>query len=215
MNRRLRPLALAANVIAATAIATTLLAACGDDTATLDGGTVALAGYELDPAPQVGDLSLPDASADGVDFTFRAEPGHLLLVYFGYTMCPDICPTTLSEVKKARQALGERSDSIYLAMVTVDPTRDLGDLLTSYVQSFIPSAHALRTEDDSALQTVAGTFGAGYSVTTNDDGAVEVSHSGNVFVVDATGAVVLVWPFGITGASMAGDLATLLDRGVA
>lgn len=211
MNRLFRSLALATFALSSAG----MIVACGDDSATLDGSATALAGYELEPAPQVGALSLPDASSDGVDFAFTAEPGRLLLTYFGYTMCPDICPTTLSEVKKALSSLGERADAIDLAMITVDPSRDLGELLTTYVQSFVPSAHALRTEDDAALQEVASTFGAGYSVATNDVGEIEVSHSGNVFVVDATGAVVLVWPFGINGASMASDLAILLDRGVA
>lgn len=211
MRHLLRPLALATLAV----VATGSLVACGDDSATLGDGAAALAGYELDPAPQVGGLTMPDASAGGTDFAFRAEPGHLLLTYFGYTMCPDVCPTTLSELKKALKALGERSDSVDLAMATVDPARDMGDMLTKYVQSFVDDAHALRTEDDAVLQTVAGTFGAGYSVTTNDAGEIEVSHSGNVFVVDATGSVVLVWPFGITGESMARDLAALLDRGVA
>jgi len=191
------------------------LAACGADSSGLGSGPAPLTGYELDPPPAVGDLSLPDASAGGSEFAFRAEPGHLLLTYFGYTMCPDVCPTTLSEVRTALKKLGERADTIDLAMTTIDPARDLGEMLTKYVQSFVPRAHALRTDDDALLRSVADTFGAGYSVTTDADGNVEVSHSGNVFVVDATGAVVLVWPFGINGTSMASDLATLLDRGVA
>ena len=194
------------------AIAVLGLVACGDDSSTPDGSTSALAGYELEPAPQVGDFTLPDASAGDSDFAFVAEDGHLLLAYFGYTMCPDICPTTLSEVKKALRLLGEGAASIDLAMTTVDPNRDLGDLLTTYVQSFVPDAHALRTEDDSQLRALTDTIGAGYRVTESADGTIEVSHSGNVFVIDETGAVVLVWPFGITGESMAADLAILLDR---
>jgi len=211
MTRRLRSLTLAVAAIVALAG----VSACGADSSGLGSGPAPLAGYELDPPPAVGELALPDASAGDAEFHFRAEPGHLLLTYFGYTMCPDVCPTTLSEVRSALKKLGERADSIDLAMTTIDPARDEGEMLTKYVQSFVPRAHALRTEDDTLLRTVADTFGAGYSVTTTADGAVEVSHSGNVFVVDATGAVVLVWPFGINGASMASDLAALLDRGVA
>ena len=184
-----------------------LLAACGSDETTQK----MLSGYVLDPAPQVGDVTLPDASNGGADFHFTAPDGHFLLVYFGYLSCPDICPTTLAEVRKAIGLLGDDGSKIDLAMITVDPNRDTDEMVTKYVQSFVPTAHGLRTDDPAALQAAATAFGASYEVVTNTDGSIDVSHSAVTYVVDASGAVVLSWPYGIKAQPMADDLSILFD----
>ncbi|MGB8862117.1 MAG: SCO family protein [Ilumatobacteraceae bacterium] len=194
--------------LAALAVGALLLAACGDDGSTAK----SLSGYELTPAPQVGAFSLPDVSAGGKDFNFKAADGRLLIVYFGYTSCPDVCPTTLAEVKKAYKQLGDTADKVDLAMITIDPNRDSDEIISGYVQSFIAGSHALRTDDPDALQTVASAFGASYSVTTDAAGKVEVSHSAGMYVVDSTGTVVLTWPFGIPADGIATDLEILFDR---
>lgn len=185
------------------------LSACGSD------APKTLSGYELSPAPSVGDLVLPEASSNNADFQFKAPTGKMLIVYFGYMSCPDVCPTTLAEVKKALTKLGSKADKVELAMITVDPGRDTGDALTLYVQSFVAGAHALRTDDAAALEATAKSFGASYSVTTTADGTVEVSHSAAMYVVDPSGTIVLTWPFGINAASIASDLDILLSRSAA
>lgn len=183
------------------------LTACGSDAA-----PKSLSGYELDPAPTVGTLALPDASDGDKDYTFKATDGRLLIVYFGYTFCPDVCPTTLAEVKKAFKQLGSKADRVDVAMITIDPDRDTDAIITGYVQSFIPGAHALRTDDQDSLQATAKAFGASYSVTTAADGTIEVSHSAAMYVVDTTGTVVLTWPFGIPADGIATDLEILFER---
>ncbi len=122
-----------------------------------------------------------------------------------------MCPTTLSDIKKALTHIGGNASKVDLAMITIDPARDTGDLLTNYVKSFIPDAHALRTDDSTALQTTATRFGAAYTVTKDAKGQEEVSHTGNVYIVDPTGKVVLEWPFGIGPDSMAIDLDILFS----
>lgn len=183
------------------------LAACGSGTSTQP-----IAGLQLDPAPVVGALSLPEASNGDADFTFKADDGKFLIVYFGYTSCPDVCPTTLSEVKKALAKIGDKAKNVEVAMITIDPKRDTGELLTKYVHTFVKDSHALRTEDDAVLQKVAKGFGSGYSVTTNAKGEVEVTHSGNLYVVDSAGTVVLEWPFGLKANAFANDLVTLFGK---
>ncbi len=192
----------AALVIAAAVL---LLAACGDDKT-----PKVLSGLQLSPPPAVGALSLPDASNGDADFTFKADPGKYLIVYFGYTQCPDVCPTTLSDIKKALASAGDDvTANTQMAMITVDPNRDSGDLLTRYVQSFIDGAHALRTEDDTQLQAVAEGFGTFYSVKTNDKGDIDVVHDGKMFVVDPNGDVVLEWLHGVKSDAIATDLEIL------
>jgi protein SCO1/2 len=193
-------------VLAAVVAGSAMLAgACGGDEQR------ALSGQQLTPPTEVGSLSLPEAGS-GEPFSFSASSDHLLLTYFGYTSCPDVCPTTLAGVKAALRDLGTDAERIELAMVTIDPARDTPERLPGYVESFVADGVGLRTDDDATLRAVADTFGASYEVTPADDGGEpEVSHSGALYVVDDTGRVVLVWPFGVSSDDIASDLEILLE----
>jgi len=181
--------------------------------ATDPGRSARLRGFVLDPAPQVGGLALPDVAAGGDELSLIAPPGQLLLVYFGYTACPDICPTTLSDLAVALRRLGARSDRVQVAMVTVDPERDTGDVLSGYLGHFLTArSHALRTEDPARLRTVADGFGAKYEVRKSADGEVEVGHSALVYAVDDAGTVRVAWPFGTSPRSVTKDLKVLLGN---
>lgn len=168
-----------------------------------------LAGYRIAPEPEVGEVSLTDVTT-GDDFAFRARDGELLLVYFGFTHCPDVCPTTLADVRIALDDLGEAAERVRLAMVTVDPARDTADLLIGYVQSFVEGAHALRTDVDAELREVASAFGVFYVVETDDEGEIEVGHTATLFGVDAEGRVIVSWLFGTTPDDLASDMGLLL-----
>jgi protein SCO1 len=176
------------------------------------GETTQFRGRRIDPPPQLPALTLPDASADGADFSIRAGNRQILLVYFGYTMCPDVCPTTLSDVAGALRSLDDDADRVAVAMVTIDPERDDDTILRGYAQSFIPDAHALVTHDDARLRSVTEAFGATYLVEMLPDGSTEVSHTSSVFAVDAAGRVRVIWPFGTTSQDLAHDLRILLDQ---
>lgn len=177
-----------------------------------DGSNVrTISGIRSDPAPSVAGASLPDVANGGVPYDLVPDPGHFLIVYFGYTACPDVCPTTMHEVEVALRALGDRAELVGVAMATIDPARDLAVPLTRYVQGFVPTAHALRTGDDTLLREVAGRFGASYSITTTADGTVEVGHTPNLYLVDDRGVLVLTWPFGLPGDAIATDLEILME----
>lgn len=205
----------AGRLAAITLAAGLALVACGtdgDSSADSTAPAAVLSGYEVDPPLAVAGVSLPEASAEGAEFEFVAEQGQLLIAYFGYTSCPDVCPTTLYEVKKALAQLGDDASKVDLAMATVDPDHDTAEIITGYLQSFVPTAHALRSEDIPALEDAAAAFGASFSVVTNAEGEVEVTHSPNLYLVDDTGTVVLTWLFGVPADAMATDLAIMLDR---
>jgi protein SCO1 len=174
------------------------------------GGDRELVGLTRDPAPQVDAVTLPDVSRDGAPFELRAEEGELLVVYFGYTNCPDICPTTMADLARALDDLGDDAGRIDVAMVTVDPARD-ADVLAAYVDDFVAGGHALATTDGAALRSVADAFGVTYDVRTAPDGDVEVGHSSYLFAVDASGTLVVTWPFGTSADDLAADLGALLD----
>ena len=179
-----------------------MLSACGGDS---DAG---FAGYSRSPAPQVGDVALPRADGSG-EVAFRAVDGGLLLVYFGYTNCPDFCPTTLADLKVALNRLGDAAADVDVAMVTVDPDRDL-PILDDYIQSFYADGIALGSADPTVLTAATEPFGVSYLVTDNDAGGTDVAHSTQLYAVDDTGALVLTWPFGIETQELADDIGDLL-----
>ncbi len=186
-------------------LAAVAIGACGDDEPARS-----LIGYAPTGRQSVVEVAMPDASHPDDDFRFRAEPGELLLVNFGYTSCPDVCPTTLSIVKSAKNQLGDDGDRVDLAIVSVDPARDTAEIMTKYVSRFVPGGHALRSDDPAQLAAAASAFGVTYSVTTAADGTIEVTHTGAMFAVDDAGEVVLTWPFGVTTDDVLGDLRILL-----
>ncbi len=190
--------------IAFAALTGLLAAACSS-------GPGELAGFVRSPLPDVSANQLPDVSAGGSPFAMKASTDKLLLIYFGFTNCPDVCPTTLADIRKALRELGDDAESIELAMATVDPDRDTDEILSGYVQSFVPGSHALRTTDPDLLLSVATAFGAGYEVTTNAEGDIEVVHTAHVFVVDDAGLIQVTWPFGTLPDDMVNDLEILLD----
>ncbi|MBI5156936.1 MAG: SCO family protein [Acidimicrobiia bacterium] len=182
-----------------------VLVACGE------GGPHVPAGLVRTPAPYVGALSLPESTAGGADFAFRAEPGHLLLLYFGYTACPDICPTTLADLRSALRRLGETGASrVEVAFATIDPGRDTDPVMTAYIRAFFADGHGLRTDDPDRLFEATYPLGVSYDVWTNADGYVEVMHSAWVYVIDDQGLLQLMWPFGTAPDDIAADLEYLL-----
>lgn len=188
-----------------------VLAGCGGDDKAAPNATP-LVGYALQPPTVVKDLSLPDATS-GSPFTYQAPAGQLIIAYFGYTNCPDVCPTSLAAIKQALIRIGaDRAAKVHVAMATVDPSRDTGDVLTPYVQSFVANGSALRTTTDADLRKVADRFGVEYSVTTTAEGKIEVVHTGSMYIVDDQGVIADVLAFGVSPADIANDLTILLDR---
>jgi protein SCO1/2 len=194
-----------------------LLVACGsDDAAGPSSSTTAaddgqFAGYTREPVPSVRDVSLP--AADGTPVAMPAsQPGGLRIVYFGYTSCPDVCPTTMSDLKRALATLPEdQRAKVQVDMVTIDPARDTAEKLPEYVTTFITDGTALRTDDQAALRAAADAFGADYSVEPGPDGEPEVKHTAELYAVDDAGNIVMIWPFGTTSKDIGEDLARLLD----
>ncbi len=199
--------------IALVAIAALVLVACGgssSDDSSAGGST--LSGVILDPPPQVDLVSLPSLSDPGTDVDFRARPGGMRVVYFGFTNCPDVCPTTLADLTIALRKLDPAdADLVDVVMVTVDPERDL-DRLDTYVTSFVEGAIAVGTLDVEQTVAAGAPFGASWEVRKLDSGLVEVDHSPFLYAVDDAGQLVLSWQFGATSDDISNDLSLLLDR---
>ncbi len=187
-------------------------AACGDAGEAATEPT--LGGAVRVPNLEVGDTVLPDVSNGGAPMPMRAPDGELLLVYFGYTSCPDVCPTTMSDLRVAIEALpSEQAERVAVAMATVDPERDTDEMLARYLDSFFDRSHPLRTDDPEALAAVADAFTVQWQIEEHEPGEpYAVAHTATTFVVDDTGTVAVEWPFGFEPAAMTADLTTLLEQ---
>lgn len=175
----------------------------------------ALRGIVRDEPLNVASVSLPDVtreSAPSSRFDMRAAPGELLFVYFGYTACPDLCPTTLAKWKSAMRQTSDAAALVDTVFVTVDPARDTPRILNDYVGSFVDRFRVLRTTSPAEMQSALDAFLAAATIETSAEGKVEVSHTTVAYLVDERGEVVIEWPFGTSANAMASDLKILLGN---
>lgn len=188
------------------AVLTLTLSSCGKSSAEL-------VGYTPPSEKNVSSVIATEiTNGSPSDFSFVPPAGNVLIVYFGYTNCPDLCPTTLAAVRSAKRQIGDDAQNVKLAMVTVDPERDTKDVLPSYLSSFSDQYHALIPASDSELTAIKDVFQVSSSVTKNDDGSIEVGHSATTYVINDQGKVVVEWPYGLTADDMANDLKILLNK---
>jgi protein SCO1 len=206
--------------IAVALVTAVLIGGCG---AGGDSGTAApdseqFAGMTRNPPLKVDGASLPNVNPDrkNRDRGFRAEKDGLMLAYFGYTFCPDVCPTTLADLRLALAELDpDERDRVEVAMTTVDPERDTAKVLDGYLGHFFPkgSFAAFRTTDADRLARVEREFNAAHEIGPRDeDGSYEVSHTAQIYAVDENGTVRVEWPFGTGQEEIAGDLKRLLSE---
>jgi protein SCO1/2 len=137
------------------------------------------------------DFTLTRAS-DGKQVTAADYRGKIILLYFGYTFCPDVCPTTLLNISEVLKRLGPLADDVRVLFVTVDPARDTLDLLRQYTQSFAPQVVGLRGTADH-LAALARRYRVAYSVkTAGKNQSYEVTHSTATYAFDRNGAARLL-----------------------
>lgn len=134
--------------------------------------------------------------------------GKVLVLFFGFTRCPDICPTTLAEIAGALKTLGADADRVQILFVTLDPERDTGPALADYVGAFDPRIVALRG-DDAATQRVAKDFKIYYEKRKQGD-TYTIDHSAQAYVLDGQGRLRLLVRHDRIGQDLAPDLRALL-----
>jgi protein SCO1/2 len=123
----------------------------------------------------------------------RASDGKIVLLYFGYTNCPDVCPTTLLNLATMLKHMGKAADDVRVLFVTVDPNRDTLAVLKQYTQAFAPQVVGLRGTPDQ-LATLAKRYRVAYSVTPASPGhPYEVTHGAAVYVFNRAGDIKLLF----------------------
>jgi len=148
------------------------------------------------------------AQADGQPLDLASWRGHWNVVYFGYTSCPDVCPTTLAVFKQAWKDLGVLKEKLRFEFISIDPQRDTPEQLGKYVTFFSPDFVAA-TGSDAELTKLTRALGLMYSRTTDANGTVQVDHSGSAVIVDPQGRLVGMFRPPFTATAIAADLTTL------
>jgi protein SCO1/2 len=167
-------------------------------------------GIDVTGGAMGGELRLTDH--DGRPRSLADFRGKVVLVFFGFANCPDVCPTTLADIAAARKLLGADAARVQGVMVTVDPHRDTPQLLKQYVTAFDPSFIGLYG-DDAALKKATQDFKVYWEVREGrTPESYTVNHSGQVYVIDREGRARLLFPPGTAPAVMAADIRVLLDR---
>jgi protein SCO1/2 len=174
------------------------------------GQAYAFNGGEYSPPLPAPALDLTDQHGNA--FSLADHEGDVLLLYFGYTTCPDLCPTTLSDFGVVKEELGADAGRVQFALITIDPERDTPERLREYLAFFDPEFVGLRGDDD---QTDAATRDYGVTVKRVDypESAIGylLDHTALVYVIDPEGRLRLTYPYGADPVLIAQDVRHLLN----
>jgi protein SCO1/2 len=165
-------------------------------------------GTLLDAQETLTDFTLD--SSLGAPVALSDFRGKYVLLYFGYTNCPDVCPLTLAEMRGALDRLGGKADKVQPIFITLDPARDTPEHMAAYLQFFHPTLVGL-TGPLAQIQELATRFGIFFEQ--RESGSASgylVDHTSVVLVVDPEGRLRGVFPNGVTGEQMASDLDSLI-----
>jgi protein SCO1/2 len=155
-------------------------------------------------------FSLSDAQ--GQRRTLADFKGQLVVVFFGFTQCPDVCPTTLAELAEVKQLLGADGDKLRGVFISVDPARDTPEILQAYVSNFDPAFVALRPSPEELVE-VAKAYRVYYKqVPGSQPDSYTMDHTAGSYVYDTQGKLRLFTRYGSGAQALAHDLKILLDQ---
>lgn len=170
--------------------------------------TKPLVGTDITGADFAKDLSLNDHT--GKRRSLGDFKGKVIALFFGYTHCPDVCPTTMVDLKKTMKILGKDSDDVQVLFMTLDPTRDTQTVLAQFVPSFDARFIGLYGTLQETVETMAN-FKVFYSkVPGKSQNDYLIDHSAGMYLFDQAGKVRVYIPYGQKPADIANDIQTLL-----
>ena len=171
---------------------------------------IAFEGVDIGGAAYGKDFPLLDAH--GQQRSIQEFQGKVVVVFFGYTQCPDVCPTTLQELVEVKELLGTQGDRLQGVFVSVDPERDTPEVLQAYAEAFDPQMVAL-TGSAEQIAAVAKDFKVFYKkVEGKQPGHYTVDHSAGLYVYDPKGNLRIYHRYGQGSQALAKDVKALLDE---
>ena len=183
--------------------ATALFSACAEKKAEFKGVDITGAEYARD---------LPLTDHNGQPRHLKDFAGKVVVVFFGFTQCPDVCPTSMQELAEVKRTLGADGERLQGIFVTVDPERDTADVLKAYMANFDPTFLALRGNAQE-LAAVAKDFKIYYKrVEGQTPTSYTMDHSAGSYVYDPAGRLRVYHRYGSGAQSLAADVRALLDE---
>ena len=213
MKRRLLLLSIAAHcaTLAVAGISLGVLGACSENKPSFVSIDVTGADYARDFVP-AGGQGGPLKDHNGQPRAIKDFAGKVVVLFFGYTQCPDICPTTMAELAEVKKLLGKDGDKLQAVFITVDPARDTPEVLKAYMANFDPSFLALIPEA-AQLPELAKNYKVYYKkVDGKTPTSYTMDHSAGSFVYDTRGQLRLYTRYGSGAKALASDIAQLLKR---
>ena len=165
-------------------------------------------GVVLDPPDAAPPLALVDST--GAAYDLAAQRGAVVLIFFGYTHCPDVCPTTLADWAKVKRLLGDEAADVRWLFASVDPDRDTPAVAQRYVAKFDRDFVGLSGSSAQVAAVMAAWKIASVRDAGGTDSIYTVSHPSSVFVLDRDGRVRLLHRNGLPAAQIAADIRALL-----
>ena len=166
-------------------------------------------GIDITGAEYARSLSMPDQN--GQPRTLADFKGKVVVVFFGYTQCPDVCPTTMVELAQVKKALGADGERVQGLFVSIDPERDTPEILKAYMASFDPSFVALRGTPEQTL-AAAKEFKVFFAkVPGKTEGSYTMDHTAGSYILDGNGKVRLFERYGGGVEALTADLKALLS----
>lgn len=167
--------------------------------------------HASDVTGMLPNLEFDLAGPDGERFDARSLQGKAVLLFFGFTSCPDVCPTTLTQLSVVMRKLGPQADKLQILLVSVDPGRDTPEVMKRYTASFGPWLLGL-TGSEEALATLRKAYGVYAAMESSDSkGAYNVMHSAAVFAFDSKGQARLLITDVNDSDAVVSDLKNLID----
>ncbi len=167
-------------------------------------------GADITGATYARTLTMPDIS--GRARTLGDFKGKVTVIFFGYTQCPDVCPTTMAELAQVKKQLGADGDKLQAVFVSIDPERDTPEILKSYLASFDPSFVALRGSAEQT-QAAAKEFKVYFAkVPGKVEGIYTMDHSAGSFILDTKGNPRVFERYGAGADGLAADVKTLIAQ---
>lgn len=173
----------------------------------------AVRGMAVDPPYPAPEFTLTDHR--GEPFSLSSLRGRAVLLFFGYTFCPDVCPATMAQFGAVREALGKRAQDVAMLFVTVDPERDTPGRLKEYVSHFGPGITGVTGDPDAVGQVLKayGVYARKVPVANSATGYL-MDHSAMVYLIDPHGRMRVLFPYGTATDAIVQDVRTVLaERG--
>jgi protein SCO1 len=160
----------------------------------------------VEPPQTLQDFTLTDQ--DGEPFSLSDMKGEMVLMLFGYTHCPDVCPLTMLNYKKIKETLGEQADRITFVFISVDGERDTPEVMKDYLGRFDPDFIGL-TGDEETLLRMGGDYDLRFAKSADPSGSTEnylVEHNSTTYLIDKDGKLVALYLYGTEADVIAEDI---------